>query len=72
MSAPISVTKVHQPYLNENISARQKKLIIMDGERMNDELIGYIMRNILMRQNVKFWGTFRTWLTDAEDNGSCI
>ena len=45
MSAPISVTKVHQPYLNENVSARQKKLIIMDGERMNDELIGYIMRN---------------------------
>ena len=45
MSAPISVTKVHQPYLNENVSARQKKLIIMDDERMDDELIGYIMKN---------------------------
>ena len=45
MSAPISVTKVYQPYLNENISARQKKLYIMDDERMDDELIGYIMKN---------------------------
>ena len=43
MSSPISRTLIHQPYLNEDVSARQKKQFFMDCDRMNDELIQYVM-----------------------------
>ena len=45
MSAPISVTRVHQPYLNEDVPARQKKQFFMDCDSMNEELIHYVMKN---------------------------
>ena len=45
MSAPISVTRVHQPYLNEDVPARQKKQFFMDCDSMNEELIQYVMKN---------------------------
>lgn len=43
ISAPISNTIVHQPYLNENVSGRIKKQFFMDCGGMNDELIKYVM-----------------------------
>jgi hypothetical protein len=45
MSAPISVTRVHQPYLNDDVPARQKKQFFMDCDSMNEELIQYVMKN---------------------------
>ena len=45
MSAPISVTRVHQPYLNKDVPARQKKQFFMDCDSMNEELIQYVMTN---------------------------
>lgn len=45
MTAPISHTLVHQPYLNEDVPARQKKQFFMDHDKMNEELIQYVMTN---------------------------
>ncbi len=43
ISTPLSITKVHQPYLDENVSAKQKKQFFMDCNGMNDELIKYVI-----------------------------
>lgn len=45
LSAPISVTKVHQPYLDSDGTAREKKQYYMDCDRMNNELIEYVMHH---------------------------
>lgn len=45
MTAPISHTLVHQPYLNEDVPARQKKQFFMDHDKMNEELIQYVTTN---------------------------
>ncbi|MBR3105066.1 MAG: hypothetical protein IKH46_14785 [Lachnospiraceae bacterium] len=44
ISAPVSHTLVFQPYLNEDVPARQKKQFFMDCDKMNDELIQYVMK----------------------------
>ena len=48
MSSLMSRTRIHQPYLNEDVSARQKKQFFMDCDRMIDELIWYVMTNGLI------------------------
>jgi hypothetical protein len=45
MLAPISVTRVHQTYLNEDVPARQKKQFFMDCDSMHEKLIQYVMKN---------------------------
>ncbi len=43
ISAPISKTVIHQPYINANVPAKQKKLFLIDCDSMNKELIKHVL-----------------------------